>query len=214
MSHLPPRLTRHRLTRRRLAGGLAATLLAAPARATAPDRLQLAQLVPLSGAAAWRGDAWRSGVEMAVLDINAAGGVLGRKIEMSTFDAGFGPAASLGRALEFAPYALLGTLSDRLDGMLGGQFRGRGVSQISGAEGGPADPAAGWRVLASLSLASRMARLARWLKGDGGLGRVVLCWTPDLRARRDAFLAAARAAGVQVLGEASAPPAALGGEIA
>jgi branched-chain amino acid transport system substrate-binding protein len=68
----------------------------------------------LSGVAAVFGTIWRDGVILAVEEVNARGGILGHKIEMSHLDtqsdAGISR-AQVSKVLENDPYAVLGPVS-------------------------------------------------------------------------------------------------------
>ena len=48
--------------------------------------IKIAALVELSGAGASSGTQFHNGIKLAVADINAAGGILGRKLELSSND--------------------------------------------------------------------------------------------------------------------------------
>ncbi len=69
----------------------------APALAQA-QAIKIAGLYELSGAGATSGTNFRDGVELAVKEINAAGGILGRKIESSIADTQSNPGVSKGLA--------------------------------------------------------------------------------------------------------------------
>src|SRR5690348_11825410 len=103
-----------KLTRRRFAGTALAVAGVRPQVTVPPsfdDTVHIAQLVDVSGAAAHVGDAWRNGVEMAVQEINAAGGLGGRLVEVTSYDGQSSPPVAktaVQRALEGAPSALLG----------------------------------------------------------------------------------------------------------
>jgi len=60
--------------------------------------IKIANIVELSGAGATSGTNFKNGVEMAVKEINAAGGILGRKIETSTSDTQSNPGVAKGLA--------------------------------------------------------------------------------------------------------------------
>ena len=64
---------------------LAATMLSAPA-ARAADNIKIGFPMPLSGPAAVYGVPVTKGAELAIADINAKGGVLGRKLELLSRD--------------------------------------------------------------------------------------------------------------------------------
>jgi branched-chain amino acid transport system substrate-binding protein len=74
----------------------AATLFGLPAQAA--DVVKIATLVELSGAGATSGTNFKNGIELAVKEINAAGGILGRKIETSTSDTQSNPGVAKGLA--------------------------------------------------------------------------------------------------------------------
>lgn len=74
--------------RRRQLGALAlAAALARPARAQAPVELRLGAVFPLSGPLALLGDESFRGLELAIEERNAAGGVLGRPLRLIRADA-------------------------------------------------------------------------------------------------------------------------------
>jgi branched-chain amino acid transport system substrate-binding protein len=72
-----------------------ALLLQAPAWAQA---IKIANIVELSGAGATSGTNFKDGVQLAVKEINAAGGILGRKLESSTSDTQSNPGVAKGLA--------------------------------------------------------------------------------------------------------------------
>jgi branched-chain amino acid transport system substrate-binding protein len=67
-----------------IASGLVACLLGAGA--VQADDIRIATAGPLTGPRAWSGEQFRRGAEMAVADINAAGGVLGQTVELIVGD--------------------------------------------------------------------------------------------------------------------------------
>jgi len=74
--------------------GLALTLNAGAWAQT----IKIANIVELSGAGATSGTNFKNGVELAVKEINAAGGILGRKIETTTADTQSNPGVAKGLA--------------------------------------------------------------------------------------------------------------------
>ena len=78
---------------------LAAAGLALTLHATAWSQpIKIANLVELSGAGATSGTNFKNGIELAVKEINAAGGILGRKIETTTSDTQSNPGVAKGLA--------------------------------------------------------------------------------------------------------------------
>jgi branched-chain amino acid transport system substrate-binding protein len=62
------------------------------------QNIKIANIVELSGAGATSGTNFKNGVELAVKEINAAGGILGRKIETTTADTQSNPGVAKGLA--------------------------------------------------------------------------------------------------------------------
>ena len=60
--------------------GISTVMAAVTPAAFAQDVLRLADIIELSGGGATVGQLWRNGVDLAIDDINAAGGVGGRKL--------------------------------------------------------------------------------------------------------------------------------------
>ena len=90
-----------------LVAGLGLAPLAAPAQAP----IYIPNVVELSGAGAVSGTNWRDGVTLAVEEINAKGGILGRKLDVPHIDTQSD--ASIARAqvqkvLDNKPYVVLG----------------------------------------------------------------------------------------------------------
>jgi branched-chain amino acid transport system substrate-binding protein len=86
-------------------------ILGAGAAARAAETINLADVAELSGSGATVGTNWKNGIDLAVEEINAHGGVLGAKIVVSHADsqsnAGIAK-AQVQKALDNEPYALLG----------------------------------------------------------------------------------------------------------
>ncbi len=89
---------------------LAAAALFAAATASAQP-IKLANIVELSGAGATSGTNFKNGVELAIKEINAAGGILGRKIEATTADTQSNPGVAKGlatKAVDDGVFAVFG----------------------------------------------------------------------------------------------------------
>lgn len=70
------------------AAGVALAVSAAQSAACAQETLKVGALLPLSGNYGFLGVSERFGIDMAVAEVNAGGGVLGRKVEVVYEDAG------------------------------------------------------------------------------------------------------------------------------
>jgi branched-chain amino acid transport system substrate-binding protein len=89
----------------------AAAVLACVGSAFAQQTIKIANIVELSGAGATSGTNFKNGVEMAVKEINAAGGILGKKIETNTADTQSNPGVAKGltqKAVDEDVFAIFG----------------------------------------------------------------------------------------------------------
>jgi branched-chain amino acid transport system substrate-binding protein len=90
---------------------LAASAFALIAGAASAQPIKIANIVELSGAGATSGTNFKNGVELAVREINAAGGILGRKIETTTSDTQSNPGVAKGlatKAVDDGVFAVFG----------------------------------------------------------------------------------------------------------
>lgn len=89
-----------------------ATLLATGTTSLAhAQAIKIANIVELSGAGASAGTNFKNGVELAIKEINAAGGILGRKIESTTLDTQSNPGVAKGltqKAIDDSVFAVFG----------------------------------------------------------------------------------------------------------
>jgi branched-chain amino acid transport system substrate-binding protein len=94
-----------------MGAALAASMLASVAFAQSSGTINLADIAELSGSGATVGTNWKNGIDLAVEEINAKGGILGAKIVVTHADtqsnAGVAKAQAQ-KALDSEPYALLG----------------------------------------------------------------------------------------------------------
>jgi branched-chain amino acid transport system substrate-binding protein len=94
-----------------MGAALAASMLASVAFAQSSGTINLADIAELSGSGATVGTNWKNGIDLAVEEINAKGGILGPKIVVTHADtqsnAGVAKAQAQ-KALDSEPYALLG----------------------------------------------------------------------------------------------------------
>jgi branched-chain amino acid transport system substrate-binding protein len=91
---------------------VAAALGLAPP-ASAQDTIKIPNIIELSGAGATVGNNWKNGSSLAVDEINAAGGILGKKIVLEFVDTGSDPGkarAAIQRALDDKPIAIFGPI--------------------------------------------------------------------------------------------------------
>jgi len=122
MSHFNP----HHFTRRTFASVLAALAVATTAQAAEPP-IKIGAIVSATGAASFLGDPQQKTLEMYVKKINAAGGVLGRKLELVLYD----DASDANKANAFARRLIM---QDEVDAILGASSTGSTMAMLPQAE--------------------------------------------------------------------------------
>ncbi len=92
---------------------LVAAAIGFAAPALAQDTIKIPNIIELSGAGATVGNNWKNGSSLAVDEINAAGGILGKKVQLEFVDTGSDPGkarAAIQRALDDKPVAIFGPI--------------------------------------------------------------------------------------------------------
>lgn len=92
---------------------LSAAVIATFGVAEAQEAVKVGIVAELSGAGAPAGTNWRDGIKVAVEEINAEGGILGKKVELSEYDTQTDPQVSralVQKAIDEGAYAILGTI--------------------------------------------------------------------------------------------------------
>jgi branched-chain amino acid transport system substrate-binding protein len=169
----------------------------------------IVNVVELSGAAAIAGTNFKNGVALAFKEINAAGGILGRKIEVVTLDTQTNPEtvkAAMRKAVEMKPYAVMGpvfsgsvlasmkeTQSAEIPNFIGGE-----AADIT-LQGNP------YVFRTSFTQAAAMPRVARYIKTGVRANSVAVVWINNDfgKGGRDAILKALEAEGIKVAADIS-----------
>ena len=114
---------------------MAAAALLSPV--LAQDTIKIPNIIELSGAGATVGTNWKNGSTLAVDEINAAGGILGKKIVLEFVDTGTDPGkarAGIQRALDDKPIAIFGPIYSGSVSATLQMTNEAGVPQIIGGE--------------------------------------------------------------------------------
>lgn len=101
------------MDRRTFIAVTASAVVALPSLSAAQGVIKIPNIIELSGAGATVGNNWKNGASLAVEEINAAGGILGRKIQLENVDTATDPGkarAAIQRALDDKPIAILGPI--------------------------------------------------------------------------------------------------------
>jgi branched-chain amino acid transport system substrate-binding protein len=151
---------------------------AAFAQSGAP--LKLTNVGELSGAGATVGTNFKNGVDLAVAEINAKGGILGRKIEVTHADTQSNPGlarAQVQKALDANPYVLLGpgySGSVKVTSALAKQAE---IPQIMGGEAAELTQAGNaYLFRTSFGQQSSMPKVARYIADELKAKSVAVVW--------------------------------------
>jgi branched-chain amino acid transport system substrate-binding protein len=104
-------MTRHQLVRKIVALSAVAVLTAGFSAGASAQAIKIANIVELTGSGATAGTNFKNGVELAIKEINAAGGILGKKIESTTMDTQSNPGIAKGltqKAIDQDVFAVFG----------------------------------------------------------------------------------------------------------
>jgi branched-chain amino acid transport system substrate-binding protein len=159
---------------------MVATVLTGAALAQSGLPIKLADVAELSGGGATVGTNWKNGIDLAIEEINAKGGVLGRKLEVTHADSQSNPGvarAQVQKALDSEPYVLLGpgySGSVKVTAPLAAEA---GIAQIMGGEAAEltlADNKFLFRT--SFGQQSSMPKVAKYINDDIKARSVAIVW--------------------------------------
>jgi branched-chain amino acid transport system substrate-binding protein len=163
-----------------LAGALLATIMTAAAFAQSGTSIKLADVAELSGGGATVGTNWKNGIDLAIEEINAKGGVLGRKLEVTHADSQSNPGvarAQVQKALDNEPYVLLGpgySGSVKVTAPLAAEA---GIAQIMGGEAAELTQAGNkFLFRTSFGQQSSMPKVAKYINDDIKAKSVAIVW--------------------------------------
>lgn len=195
----------------RLAFTLAVTLaFAAPA--FAQQTVKIAQVVELSGTGATAGTNFKNGVELAVKEINAAGGILGRKVELENMDTQSNPAiakALTTKAIDNDVYVVMGPVFSGSIIVSMVETRRAEVPNFTGGEATHITTQGNPYVFrTSFSQATGMPKIAGYLQnGLKAKSVVVMFVNNDFgKGGRDAIVKELQARGIKVSADLSTDP--------
>jgi branched-chain amino acid transport system substrate-binding protein len=161
------------------AGLLLATVSAAAAFAQGAP-IKLANVAELSGGGATVGNNWKNGIDLAVEEINAKGGILARKLEVTHADSQSNPGvarAQVQKALDNEPYVLLGpgySGSVKVTSPLAAEA---GIAQIMGGEAAELTQGGNkFLFRTSFGQQSSMPKVAKYINDELKAKSVAIVW--------------------------------------
>jgi branched-chain amino acid transport system substrate-binding protein len=163
-----------------LAAVLFGTLLTGAAFAQSATSIKLADVAEFSGGGATVGTNWKNGIDLAIEEINAKGGILGHRLEVTHADSQSNPGvarAQVQKALDGEPYVLLGpgySGSVKVTAPLAAEA---GVTQIMGGEAAELTQAGNkFLFRTSFGQQSSMPKVAKYIHDDVKAKSVVVVW--------------------------------------
>lgn len=195
---------------RRTTLALAIALAAAPAVAQAQD-IKIINNVELSGTGVTSGSMWQKGVDLAIKEINAGGGILGRKIAIQHLDNQSQPQTAKAiaqKAIDAEPYVMLGPI---FSGDVNVSMALADEAEIPMIMGGEAAALTqqGMKYLfrTSFSQSNAMPKLAEYLK-KSGITSVAMIWVANDfgKGGRDTMAKELAARGIKIAADISTDP--------
>src|SRR5581483_2460765 len=171
--------------------------------------IKLADVAELSGGGATVGTNWKNGIDLAIEEINAKGGVLGRKLEVTHADSQSNPGvarAQVQKALDAEPYVLLGpgySGSVKVTAPLAAEA---GITQIMGGDAAELTQAGNkFLFRTSFGQQSSMPKVAKYIHDDMKAKTVAVVWVNNDfgKGGRDVIIKDLEARGTKVVADLS-----------
>jgi branched-chain amino acid transport system substrate-binding protein len=193
--------------------GVSTALLTFAGAAQAQETIKVGVVVELSGAGAPSGTNWRDGIRIAVDEINAEGGILGKKVQITEYDTQTDPQISralVQKAIDEGAYAIWGTIysGSTLVNMMVAQQNS--VPQFVGSEA-PAIVEKGNPFVFRTSTGAQkgVPALVPYFKDTLKAKKVGVAWVNNEfgRGGRNVFIAEMKKAGIDVVADVSSEQA-------
>jgi branched-chain amino acid transport system substrate-binding protein len=156
---------------------LGAVLCSSMAMAQQQDRVTIAIVIEQSGPGAAVGARWIRGVQMASDEINAAGGILGKKIDAFILDTKTEApvaVAAMRKAIESKPFVVMGPIFSGSTIAAMGLLRDAGIPEFVGSESPNANT-----FLGSMNVELSMQKVAKWITEVMKSKKIALIWAND-----------------------------------
>ena len=184
----------------------AALCLQAPAFAQA---IKIANVIELSGAGATSGTNFRDGVQLAVKEINAAGGILGHPIETTTADTQSNPGVAKGlaqKAVDDDVFAVFGPVFSGSIMVSMAETQRAGIPNFTGGEAASITKQGNPYIFrTSFTQDSAMPKIARYMAGAMKVKSVALIYVNNDYGKggRQSLMNALQPLGVKVVSDVS-----------
>lgn len=180
-----------------------------PSFGTTAENLTVAIVCELTGPGAPVGARWQRGVQMAVEEINAAGGVLGRQIETFTLDTGTDPAASVAamkKAIERKPFVVLGTVYSSSTIVNMTVLQQVGIPQITGSGATPITQRGNMNIFRTqMNGELAIQKMVKWITEILKVQKMAIVYANDVMGKgaRDPLMQLLPPKGVQIVADIS-----------
>jgi branched-chain amino acid transport system substrate-binding protein len=194
--------------------GIAAALclLALTDAASAQEPVRIAGLVELSGTGTTSGTNFDNGVKLAVKEINAAGGILGRKVEYTSGDTQSNPQiakALAQKAVDQGVYVVMGPVFSGSIIVSMAETRKAEIPNFTGGEAASITQQGNPYIFrTSFTQLAAMPKVARYLKETVGAKTVAMMWVNNDfgKGGRDTLVKELEAKGIKVVADISTDP--------
>jgi branched-chain amino acid transport system substrate-binding protein len=192
---------------------IAGAVLCAPALALAQSGpVKIVGLVELSGAGATAGTNFDNGAKLAFKEINAAGGILGRKVDYVSMDTQTNPGVAKGlaaKAVDDNAYVVLGPIFSGSFIVSMAETRKGEIPNFTGGEAANITQQGNPYVFrTSFTQETAMPKLARYIKDKVKAKTVAMIWVNNDfgKGGRDNMAKALEAQGIKVVADISTDP--------
>ena len=195
----------------RLAIG-ASVLVAATASLAQQGPVPIFGLMELSGTGATAGTNFDNGVKLAVKEINAAGGILGRKIEYTSMDTQTNPGVAKAlaqKAVDQGAYVVMGPVFSGSIIVSMAETKRAEIPNFTGGEAANITQQGNAYIFrTSFTQSTAMPKVARYLKDNVKAKTVAMIWVNNDfgKGGRDVFMKAAEAQGIRIVADISTDP--------
>ena len=169
-------------------------------------------LVELSGTGATAGTNFNNGVKLAVKEINAAGGILGRKIEYTANDTQSNPGVAKAlaqKAVDEGAYVVMGPVFSGSIIVSMAETKRAEIPNFTGGEAANITQQGNPYIFrTSFTQSTAMPKIARYIKNDVKAKTVSVIWVNNDfgKGGRDAIVKALEAEGIKVAADISTDP--------
>ena len=174
--------------------------------------VRIVGLVELSGTGATSGTNFDNGVKLAVKEINAAGGILGRKIEYTSSDTQSAPQTAKAlaqKAVDDGAYIVMGPVFSGSILVSMAETRRAGIPNFTGGESAAITQQGNPYIFrTSFTQATAMPKVARYIKDTVKAKTIAIVWVNNDfgKGGRDMIMKALEAQGIKIAANISTDP--------